>query len=187
MQTLSTHHDRRSVAICCSRGQISTLRTQLGQPRCRDPQKHQCRDHKKPQCLHSKNPIAATRKTPMPTLENPIATTQKTPMPALENPIACTPDVAAAQCLAYTLEFRKLISGIAPGATLICARRRCTPGVPRPRTLVRTDGCTRFSRARARRLSVDTPPRALDTPPLAECPRRPRCMGSSRVSPVGYR
>ena len=65
----------------------------------RDTQKHQCRDHKNPQCLHSKNPIAATRKTPMPTLENPIATTQKTPMPALENPIACTPDVAAAQCL----------------------------------------------------------------------------------------
>ena len=75
------------------------LRTQLGKPRCRDPQKHQCRDHKNPQCLHSKNPIAATTKTPMPTLENPIVTTQKTPMPALENPIACTPDVAAAQCL----------------------------------------------------------------------------------------
>ena len=74
------------------------LRTQLGKPRCHDPQKHQCRDHKKPQCLHSKKSIARLpqpqkhqclhSKTPLPQLK-------KTPMPALENLIACTPDVGA--------------------------------------------------------------------------------------------
>eukprot|EP01043_Picozoa_sp_COSAG02_P077061 COSAG02_NODE_16686_length_1063_cov_67.251037_1_plen_211_part_10 len=79
-------------------------RTELGKPRCRDPQQHQCRDHKntnaytrkpqcrdpqKHQCLHSKTPMPRPTKTPMPTLENPDAATHKkhqclrpkTPMP----------------------------------------------------------------------------------------------------------
>jgi hypothetical protein len=67
-------------------------RTELGKPRCRDPQQHQCRDHKntnaytrkpqcrdpqKHQCLHSKTPMPRPTKTPMPAPKNPNAATHK--------------------------------------------------------------------------------------------------------------
>ena len=85
------------------------LRTQLGKPRCRDPQKHQCRDQ-----LTTKTPNACTRKTPLPRPQKPQCLHSKTPLPQPKKhqclhsrtPLPAHPTWPRPN--AYTREFRKL-------------------------------------------------------------------------------